>query len=275
MPRIRRRISAPPPARCGSSTCRRRRPTCGSRAAWSQGDAITPFYDPMIAKLVAWGPDRPAALARLGAALAECRIAGITSNLGFLGRLVGAPGDAGGRARYRLRPAPRRGAAAAARRRRRRWRWPPRRWRRCCRPRPTPPTPGTARMAGGCRAPAAGWWCWRMARRCIGCGWCRAGAGWTGDLDAGRPPPGGWRAAGGAGRHRPPDAGAAGWRGGAGDACPRAPGPCGWSIPMPRSAARRRGRGGWPRRSPAGWCRCWSRSARPSPAARCWRCWRR
>ena len=56
-----------------------------------QGDAITPFYDPMIAKLVAWGPDRPAALARLGAALAECRIAGITSNLGFLGRLVGHP----------------------------------------------------------------------------------------------------------------------------------------------------------------------------------------
>ncbi|MFC7693501.1 biotin/lipoyl-containing protein [Paeniroseomonas aquatica] len=56
-----------------------------------QGDAITPFYDPMIAKLVAWGPDRPAALARLGAALAECRIAGIASNLGFLGRLVGHP----------------------------------------------------------------------------------------------------------------------------------------------------------------------------------------
>ncbi|MBX6742018.1 MAG: biotin/lipoyl-binding protein [Acetobacteraceae bacterium] len=56
-----------------------------------QGDAITPFYDPMIAKLVAWGPDRPAALARLGAALAEARIAGIASNLGFLQRLVMHP----------------------------------------------------------------------------------------------------------------------------------------------------------------------------------------
>jgi 3-methylcrotonyl-CoA carboxylase alpha subunit len=56
-----------------------------------QGDSITPFYDPMIAKLVAWGPDRPAALARLSAALAECRVAGITSNLGFLARLAGHP----------------------------------------------------------------------------------------------------------------------------------------------------------------------------------------
>jgi 3-methylcrotonyl-CoA carboxylase alpha subunit len=56
-----------------------------------QGDAITPFYDPMIAKLVAWGPDRRAALARLGAALAECRVAGITSNLGFLHRLAAHP----------------------------------------------------------------------------------------------------------------------------------------------------------------------------------------
>jgi 3-methylcrotonyl-CoA carboxylase alpha subunit len=56
-----------------------------------EGDAITPFYDPMIAKLVAWGPDRPAALARLSAALAECRVAGITSNLGFLIRLAAHP----------------------------------------------------------------------------------------------------------------------------------------------------------------------------------------
>ncbi len=56
-----------------------------------EGDAITPFYDPMIAKLVAWGPDRRAAMARLGAALAECRIAGVTTNLHFLERLVAHP----------------------------------------------------------------------------------------------------------------------------------------------------------------------------------------
>ena len=56
-----------------------------------EGDSITPFYDPMIAKLVAWGPDRDAALARLGTALGACRIAGITSNFGFLQRLVAHP----------------------------------------------------------------------------------------------------------------------------------------------------------------------------------------
>jgi 3-methylcrotonyl-CoA carboxylase alpha subunit len=56
-----------------------------------QGDAITPFYDPMIAKLVAWGPERRAALTRLGQALQEVRVAGITSNLAFLRRLVGHP----------------------------------------------------------------------------------------------------------------------------------------------------------------------------------------
>ena len=49
-----------------------------------EGDAITPFYDPMIAKLVAWGPDRHAALA-------ESRVAGVTTNLAFLRRLVAHP----------------------------------------------------------------------------------------------------------------------------------------------------------------------------------------
>jgi len=56
-----------------------------------QGDAITPFYDPMIAKLVAWGEDRAAALARLHAALGACRVAGIATNLDFLARLVAHP----------------------------------------------------------------------------------------------------------------------------------------------------------------------------------------
>jgi 3-methylcrotonyl-CoA carboxylase alpha subunit len=52
------------------------------------GAAITPHYDPMIAKLVAWGPDRPAALARLASALDEVEIAGLRTNVEFLARTL-------------------------------------------------------------------------------------------------------------------------------------------------------------------------------------------
>lgn len=53
-----------------------------------QFDVITPFYDPMIAKLIAYGPDREKARTRLSQALAECRISGSVTNLGFLSRLI-------------------------------------------------------------------------------------------------------------------------------------------------------------------------------------------
>jgi len=52
------------------------------------GGEITPWYDPMIAKLVVRGPDRETALARLGRALAETEIAGVTTNVAFLRRVV-------------------------------------------------------------------------------------------------------------------------------------------------------------------------------------------
>jgi 3-methylcrotonyl-CoA carboxylase alpha subunit len=54
----------------------------------ASGATITPHYDPMIAKLIVWGEDRSAALARLRAALAGCEIAGVASNVEFLGRLA-------------------------------------------------------------------------------------------------------------------------------------------------------------------------------------------
>ena len=52
------------------------------------GGAITPWYDPMIAKLVVHGEDRRAALARLRRALAETQIAGVATNVAFLARLA-------------------------------------------------------------------------------------------------------------------------------------------------------------------------------------------
>jgi 3-methylcrotonyl-CoA carboxylase alpha subunit len=53
-----------------------------------QGDPVTPHYDPMLAKLIVWGEDRASALARLRAALAQCEIVGIASNVEFLGRVA-------------------------------------------------------------------------------------------------------------------------------------------------------------------------------------------
>ena len=56
-----------------------------------QGDAVTPFYDPMIAKIVVWGEDREAARHHLVRALAGTALAGLASNLGFLARLAADP----------------------------------------------------------------------------------------------------------------------------------------------------------------------------------------
>ncbi|MYM69539.1 acetyl-CoA carboxylase biotin carboxylase subunit [Pseudoduganella sp. FT55W] len=53
-----------------------------------EGDAISPFYDPMIAKLIVWGADRKQALARMAQALAQYQIVGLATNIAFLKRLV-------------------------------------------------------------------------------------------------------------------------------------------------------------------------------------------
>ncbi|MFC4271338.1 acetyl-CoA carboxylase biotin carboxylase subunit [Sneathiella chungangensis] len=49
-----------------------------------QGDKITPYYDPMIAKIVASGPDRAAAISRMRTALSQTKIEGPGCNLAFL-----------------------------------------------------------------------------------------------------------------------------------------------------------------------------------------------
>nr|WP_198982059.1 acetyl/propionyl/methylcrotonyl-CoA carboxylase subunit alpha [Herbaspirillum sp. ASV7] len=53
-----------------------------------EGDAISPFYDPMIAKLIVWGSDRDAALRNMARALAQYQVVGLATNIGFLQRLV-------------------------------------------------------------------------------------------------------------------------------------------------------------------------------------------
>ena len=55
---------------------------------FDQGDAITPHYDSMIAKLIVWGADREQALKRMDAALAATQLVGLHTNVAFLRRTV-------------------------------------------------------------------------------------------------------------------------------------------------------------------------------------------
>jgi 3-methylcrotonyl-CoA carboxylase alpha subunit len=53
-----------------------------------QGDVISPYYDPMIGKLIVWGRDRDEALLGMRQALRSTHIVGVTTNVAFLARLV-------------------------------------------------------------------------------------------------------------------------------------------------------------------------------------------
>jgi 3-methylcrotonyl-CoA carboxylase alpha subunit len=55
------------------------------------GDQVTAFYDPMLAKVIAWGEDRAEALDRLAEALEETELEGLAGNLPFLRRLARHP----------------------------------------------------------------------------------------------------------------------------------------------------------------------------------------
>jgi len=60
------------------------------------GDEVSPWYDPMIAKVITHGPTRAVALRRLSAALERCEVAGTVTNLAFLGALARHEGFARG-----------------------------------------------------------------------------------------------------------------------------------------------------------------------------------
>ena len=66
-------------------------------AGVEQGDTVSVFYDPMIAKLIVHGADRAGALANLREALADCHVAGLKTNIGFLEALARHPAVVEGR----------------------------------------------------------------------------------------------------------------------------------------------------------------------------------
>ncbi|PID37085.1 MAG: 3-methylcrotonyl-CoA carboxylase [Rhodobacterales bacterium] len=60
------------------------------------GDTISPFYDPMIAKVITHGPTREVALMRMARALEETHVAGTVTNITFLSALCAHAGFAAG-----------------------------------------------------------------------------------------------------------------------------------------------------------------------------------
>jgi len=57
----------------------------------SEGQEITAYYDSMLAKLVAWGPDRQASIGRMLRALESFPVLGVTTNIPFLIRALAHP----------------------------------------------------------------------------------------------------------------------------------------------------------------------------------------
>jgi 3-methylcrotonyl-CoA carboxylase alpha subunit len=60
-------------------------------AGYREGDAVSPHYDAMLAKVIAWAPTRDAAIERLNRGLEESDVRGIVSNIPFLAALVTHP----------------------------------------------------------------------------------------------------------------------------------------------------------------------------------------
>ena len=60
-------------------------------AGYRQGDTVSPHYDAMLAKVIAWAPTREVAIDRLTHALSESDVRGVVTNIPFLAALVGHP----------------------------------------------------------------------------------------------------------------------------------------------------------------------------------------
>jgi len=62
----------------------------------AEDDSVSPFYDPMLGKLIAWGENREEARLRLLAMLDETLVGGVKTNLAFLRRILAHPAFAAG-----------------------------------------------------------------------------------------------------------------------------------------------------------------------------------
>ena len=72
-------------------------PTKSRVETWVEsGSEVTPYYDPMLAKIIVRAEDRPSAIAKLLAALDETRISGIETNLAYLREVIADPAFAAG-----------------------------------------------------------------------------------------------------------------------------------------------------------------------------------
>ena len=60
-------------------------------AGYREGDAVSPHYDAMLAKMIAWAPTREAAIERLNRGLEESDVRGVVTNIPFLSALVTHP----------------------------------------------------------------------------------------------------------------------------------------------------------------------------------------
>jgi 3-methylcrotonyl-CoA carboxylase alpha subunit len=60
-------------------------------AGYREGDAVSPHYDAMLAKIIAWAPTRDAAIERLNRGLGDADVRGIVTNISFLSALVTHP----------------------------------------------------------------------------------------------------------------------------------------------------------------------------------------
>lgn len=60
-------------------------------AGYREGDSVSPYYDAMLAKMIAWAPTRAVAIERLNRGLEESDVRGIVTNIPFLSALVTHP----------------------------------------------------------------------------------------------------------------------------------------------------------------------------------------